>query len=152
MIRAHKNAVLARLRSDAALASVVVDGAVDPNAPPVLPPYVVVYMDSGRRSVDRISSVTPTQADFRITTHCVGVDVDQAEYLAEKVFSLLLGWTPVVNGWSPVAIQHQRTAPPQTDRSVNPATQYISDVFTFTSRTGHYTPGVLYPSPLTFPQ
>lgn len=134
MIRAHKAAVLARLRSDTALASVVVDGAVDPNAPAVVAPYVVVFMDSGMRSVERHSSVTPTQADFRITIQSVGVDVEQAEFFAEKGLSLLLGWAPTVTGWAPVAIQHKRTAPPQTDRSVNPATQFISDVFSMTSR------------------
>lgn len=134
MIRAHKQQILARLRSDTALASIAIDGAVDPKANPILPPYVVVYMDSGLRSVERQSSVTPTQADFRITTHCVGVDADQAEYFVEKVLSLLLGWTPVVTGWTPAAVQHRRTAPVQTDNAVSPPTQYISDVFSMTSR------------------
>jgi len=111
-------------------------------------------MDSGKRGTERFSSITPTQADFRITCISVGVDVTQAEYFTECVMSQLLGgWVPVVNGWNPTAIQHQRTSPPQPDKSVNPATQYISDVFTLTTRTGDYTPsGMLFPSPLTFPQ
>lgn len=134
MIRAHKQQILSRLRSDAALAAVVIDGAVDPNAAPVLPPYVVVYMDSGLRQVERESSEQPTQADFRITTQCVGVDADQAEFFAEKVMALLLGWRPVVAGWSPQAVQHRRTAPVQTDNAVSPPTQYISDILSLTTR------------------
>lgn len=134
MIRAHKQQILARLRSDAALASIVIDGAVDPKADPILPPYVVVYMDSGLRKVERESSEQPTQADFRITTHCVGTDADQAEFFAEKVMGLLPGWRPVVAGWSSQAVQHSRTAPIQTDTAVSPPTQYISDVLSLTSR------------------
>lgn len=135
MIRAHKAAILSRLRADPPMASIVIDGIVDPNAPPVPPPYIAVSMDSGRRTVERESSEQPTAAEFRITVHSVGIDADQAGYFAERVMAQLLdGWRPVVAGWTPQAVQHSRSAPVQPDTTVNPATQYITDVFTLMSR------------------
>ena len=134
MIRAHKVAVLARLRADPPMASNVIDGIIDPLAPVVPPPYVAVSMDSGRRTVERESSEQPTSAEFRIAVHSVGVDADQAGYFAEHVMAQLLGWRPTVTGWAPQAVQHFRSAPVQPDTTVNPATQYITDVFTLTSR------------------
>jgi len=135
MIRAHVDALLARLRLHAALATVVVDGIVDPANPPKDPPYVAVQVDSGVKSVERESSEVPTKADFRITVHSVGVDANQARYFAEKVHDqFLAGWRPVVTGWAPQAVQHRRSTPAQPDTSITPASQYITDVFTLTSR------------------
>lgn len=134
MIRAHVDALLARLGADAALAGKVIDGIVDPLAPPVPPPYVAVQVDSGVRTVERESSEQPTQADFRIITHAVGVDANQARYFAEKVLAQFLGWRPVVTGWAPQAVQHRRSSPVQPDTTINPARQYITDVFNLTSR------------------
>jgi hypothetical protein len=134
VIRAHKAAVLARLRADPSMASNVIDGIVDPIAPVVLPPYVVVSMDSGRRTVERESSEQPTAAEFRIIIHSVGVDADQAGYFAERVMAQLLGWRPTVAGWAPQSMQHVRSVPVQPDTTVNPASQYITDVFTLTTR------------------
>jgi len=134
VIRAHKAAILARLRADSPMASNVIDGIIDPLAPVVPPPYVAVSMDSGRRTVERESSEQPTSAEFRITVHSVGVDADQAGYFAEHVMAQLLGWRPTVTGWAPQAVQHFRSAPVQPDTTVNPATQYITDVFTLISR------------------
>jgi hypothetical protein len=134
VIRAHKAAILARLRADTPMASNVIDGIIDPLAPVVPPPYVAVSMDSGRRTVERESSEQPTSAEFRIAVHSVGVDADQAGYFAEHVMAQLLGWRPTVTGWAPQAVQHFRSAPVQPDTTVNPATQYITDVFTLTSR------------------
>lgn len=116
------------------MANLVIDGIVDPAAPPVPAPYVAVQMDSGRRTVERESSEQPTSAEFRITVHSVGVDADQAGYFAEHVFAQLLGWRPTVTGWAPQAVQHFRSAPVQPDTTVNPAPQFITDVFTLTSR------------------
>jgi hypothetical protein len=134
VIRAHKAAILARLRADPPMANIVIDGIVDPNAQPVLPPYVAVSMNSGRRTVERESSEQPTMAEFRITVHSVGIDADQAGYFAEHVFKQFDAWRPTVAGWTPQAVQHSRSAEVQPDTTVNPATQYITDVFTLTSR------------------
>jgi hypothetical protein len=134
MIRAHVDALLARLRLDTAMAGIVVDGIVDPLAPVLPPPYVAVQVDSGMRRVERESSENPTQADFRIAVHSVGVDANQARYFAEKVMAQFLGWRPVVTGWAPQAVQHRRSAPMQPDTTINPAPQYITDVFNLTSR------------------
>ena len=134
MIRAHKAAVLSRLRADSAMANIVIDGIVDPLAPVVPAPYVAVAMNSGKRTVERESSETPTSAEFRITVHSVGVDADQAGFFAERVMAQLLGWRPAVTGWTPQAVQHSRSLDAQPDTTVNPATQYITDVFTLTSR------------------
>jgi len=134
MIRAHVDALLARLRANAALAAVVVDGAMDAAAPALLPPYVVVYVDSGVRVVERESSEQPSRADFRITTHSVGVDANQARFFAEKVMDQFLGWRPVVTGWAPQAVAHSRSQPVTADTSISPASQYITDVFKLASR------------------
>jgi len=134
VIRAHVDALLARLRLDTAMAGIVVDGIVDPLAPVLPPPYVAVQVDSGMRRVERESSENPTQADFRIAVHSVGVDANQARYFAEKVMAQFLGWRPVVTGWAPQAVQHRRSAPMQPDTTINPAPQYITDVFNLTSR------------------
>jgi hypothetical protein len=116
------------------MAGIVVDGIVDPLAPVLPPPYVAVQVDSGMRRVERESSENPTQADFRIAVHSVGVDANQARYFAEKVMAQFLGWRPVVTGWAPQAVQHRRSAPMQPDTTINPAPQYITDVFNLTSR------------------
>lgn len=116
------------------MANIVIDGIVDPLAPVVPAPYVAVAMNSGKRTVERESSETPTSAEFRITVHSVGVDADQAGFFAERVMAQLLGWRPAVTGWTPQAVQHSRSLDAQPDTTVNPATQYITDVFTLTSR------------------
>ena len=134
MIRAHTDALLARLRADSAMAAIVVDGIIDPAAAPLPPPYVAMQIDSGVRTVERESSEQPTQANFRITTHAVGVDANQARYFAEKVLAQFLGWRPVVTGWAPQAVQHRRSSPVQPDTTINPAPQHITDVFNLTSR------------------
>jgi hypothetical protein len=134
VIREHKAALLARLRADPPMANIVIDGIVDPEAPPVLPPYVAVSTATNGFSVERESSETPTMLEFRIHVHSVGVDSDQAGYFSDHVFAQFAGWRPVVAGWAPQAVQHYRSLPVQPDASVNPAPQYITDVFTLTSR------------------
>lgn len=134
MIRALADQVLARLRASAPLSAAVIDGAVDPANPPFPPPYVVVYVNSGRRSTERESSEQPTRADSKIITHSVGVDANQARYFSEKVLEQLLGWRPVIAGWSPQAVAHDRSLPVETDKSTSPPTQYLTDAFTLVSR------------------
>lgn len=134
MIRAHKAALLARLRADPPMASNVIDGIVDPAAPPVLPPYVAVTVGTNHYDAERESSETPSMLEFRVTVHSVGVDADQAGYFSEHVLAQLAGWRPVVAGWAPQAVKHYRSMPAMPDTSVNPAPQYITDVFTLTSR------------------
>lgn len=134
MIRAHKNAVLGRLRADPPMASIVIDGIVDPNAAPVPAPYVSVTVGTNHFDAERESSETPTMLEFRITVHSVGVDADQAGYFSEHVLLQFAGWRPVVAGWAPQAVKHYRSMPAMPDTSVNPAPQYITDVFTLTSR------------------
>ncbi|MGO4583639.1 hypothetical protein AB4Z38_07090 [Arthrobacter sp. 2RAF6] len=134
MIRAHKAALLARLRADPAMVGKVIDGLVDPNAAPVLPPYVAVTVATNHFDAERESSETPTMLEFRVTAHSVGVDTDQAGYFSEHVIGQFAGWRPVVTGWAPSAVKHYRSMPAMPDTSVNPAPQYITDVFTLTSR------------------
>lgn len=135
MIRAHVAALLARLRANPALTARVIDGAADPDDAALVPPFVVVYVDSGLRSVEREASEVPTKADFRITTHSVGVDADQARFFAEKVQDQLLGgWRPTVTGWAPQALQHSRTQPVTADTTVSPPSAYITDLFSLASR------------------
>lgn len=134
MIRALAAQVKARLEANPVLAGKVIDGAVDPANPPFPPPYLVLYVNSGRRSVERESSDQPTRADSRIITHAVGVDADQARFWSEKVLEQLLGWRPVIAGWRPQAVAHDRSLPVETDKSTSPPTQYLTDSFTVVSR------------------
>jgi hypothetical protein len=126
--------VLARLEASSPLTGKVIDGAVDPDNPPLPPPYVVVYVDTGLRSAERASSDQPTRADSRIITHAVGVDANQARFFAGKVLDQLLGWRPVIAGWAPEAVAHHRSMPVDTDKATSPPTQYLTNAFKLTSR------------------
>lgn len=134
MIRDLADQVLGRLAAAPQLTGKIIDGAVDPENPPFPPPYIVVFVNSGRRSAERASSDQPTRADSKITTHSVGFDANQARYFAEIVVEQLLGWRPTITGWRPEAVSHDRSLPVETDKSMSPPTQYLTDSFKVTSR------------------
>lgn len=134
MIRAFAAQVKARLEASPVLAGRVIDGAVDPKDPPFPPPYLVLYVNSGRRTTERQSSEQPTRVDSTIITHCVGLDANQARFWSEQVIAQLLGWRPVIAGWAPQAVAHDRSLPVDTDKSTSPPTQFLTDAFSVVSR------------------
>lgn len=134
MIRAHVDAVLARLGAHAVLAGRVVDGGVDDAADVKPPPYIVVYVDSGQRSTERLSNVMPERADFAVTVKSVGEDRNQAHAFAEAVMEQLLGWAPTVTGRRITALRHGLSLAPERDTDFSPVVYEGSDDFMFTSR------------------
>lgn len=128
MIRAHKNAVLARLKLDSVLSTATFDGEVSGTPSK----YCVVYVNSGRRESERFSG--PSQfATFAITIHSVGTTAEQAQLVAERVFAQLLDWTPTVVGRNCRRIRHAVSRPVDMDKSVSPVLYYAVDVFDLTS-------------------
>ena len=63
-------------------------------------PWVVVDFPPPLKETDRWSAPDQHRGVGWFQTSCVGEDVDQSGRLHDEVESLLLGWTPVVAGWS----------------------------------------------------
>jgi hypothetical protein len=128
VIREMKNAVLARLRADSELASVVFEGVVTnrPNR------YVAVFSDSGWRTAERFTGAQSTSAQS-FTVHSVGTTPDQAQFVADRVFTQLLDWTPSVAGRVCRRMRHEASEPVQIDADVTPPLFYAVDVFEVTS-------------------
>jgi hypothetical protein len=110
MIRAHKEAVLTRLRGDPFLTSTVYEGVVEdrPNR------YAALFFDSGHRTTDRLTGPSTT-GTFSIIVHSVGTTPDQAQTVAEHVLAQLIDWTPDVPGHSCRRLRHTVTVPVQRD-------------------------------------
>ena len=95
MIRAHRAAVVARL----APWRVIDDRAkVDDSSMPS--PWVVVDFPPPLKETDRWSAPDQHRGVGWFQTSCVGEDTDQSGRLHDEVESRLLGWAPVVAGWS----------------------------------------------------
>jgi hypothetical protein len=134
MIGEHVSAVLARLEAHETLAGRVVDGGVDETEEVKPPPYVVVYVDSGQRSTERLANANPERADFYVTVKSVGEDRRQAHAFVDAVMEQFLGWKPTVAGYRTTPLQHGPSFPPSRDSDFRPAVFEASDDFTFTSR------------------
>lgn len=135
MIPEHAAAVLARLEAHTVLTGRVVDGGVDETLDLKPPPYVVVYIDSGQRSTERMSNPSPERADFRVTVKSVGEDPNQARAFADAVMTQLMeGWRPTVTGWKVEPLQHALSFAPERDTDFRPTVFEGSDEFTFTTR------------------
>jgi hypothetical protein len=92
-IRAHKTAVLDRLKADPFLASITFEGIVTGGPSH----YVSVFVNSGFREAERLTGPQATST-FTFTIHSVGSTPDQAQLVAEHVFAQLLDYTPTVTG------------------------------------------------------
>lgn len=128
MIRAHKNAVLARLREDAILADSTFEGEV--SARPAR--YCTVYVDSGFRQVERFTGGSGV-ADFSFTIHSVGSTQEQAQLVAERVFAQLLDWTPTIAGRNSRRMRHVASRPVAYDTDIDPPLYFAVDVFDLTT-------------------
>lgn len=128
MIRAHKNAVLARLREDAILADSTFGGEVTTRPAR----YCTVYVDSGFRQVERFTGGSGV-ADFSFTIHSVGSTQEQAQLVAERVFAQLLDWTPTIAGRNSRRMRHVASRPVAYDTDIDPPLYFAVDVFDLTT-------------------
>lgn len=126
-IRAHKNAILARLREDSVLASATFEGVVTDRPQR----YCTVFTDSGYRTVERLAGPSAT-ALFTYTVHSVGSTPDQAQAVAEHVFAQLLDFTPTVAGRLCGRLRHAASQPVQQDPDI-PDLYFCVDEFDVSS-------------------
>lgn len=134
-IRDHVDAFLAKLETDPVFAGKVVD-TNDPKSAAVRnPPYVVVYSDTGTPHVERATSERPTRLDFRFTIHCAGTDANQARAWSGRLFNLMAGWRPTVDGYRPQGIAKKaQQIPLQFDKTFTPELVYSVDIYELVSR------------------
>lgn len=136
-IRDHVKGVLDRLKADPVFAGKVIDTNEPKTADQRVPPYLVVYSDTGKVVNERATSELPNRLDFQFTIHAAGADADQARAWAGKVFMLLAGWRPTVAGWKPQGMTKKRQPLPlQFDKSYTPELVYSVDIFDLTTRKG----------------
>lgn len=134
-IRDHVAAFLARLQADPVFAGKVIDTNEPKDAPVRVPPYLVVYSDTGRASSERATSEVPNRLEFQFTVHAVGQDADQARAWAGKTFTLMAGWKPTVTGWRPTGVtKRKQPLPLQFDKTFTPALVYSVDIFDLVTR------------------
>lgn len=128
--RAHTSALLAFLRADPALASVVFDGMVPGQAPPR---YVLVFAQSMDHEVDRMAGrQRPLVA--RHTIHCVGSVPAEAQWLADKVSSRLVGARIPVPDRASSPVRHESGDPMRMDTSgTAPAVYFLADDYVWQS-------------------
>jgi hypothetical protein len=125
VIRAHVDAVLARLGEDEILAGSTFDGDV-PGQPER---YCNVYVNNGVRDQSRFTG-PQSRAEFTFTIHSVGTDRAQAQLVGERVFAQLLDWTPTVPGRQCFRMRHAVSQPVQKDPdTADPAYWYGVDQF-----------------------
>lgn len=134
-ILAVKRAVLARLREDPELASSVFEGVVT-TAPGATRPnrYVAVFANSGARSVARFTGPSSLIVQTFIV-HSVGMQPDQAQAVADRVFAKLLDWTPQIAGANCRRITHEVSLPLARDDDTSPPLFYQVDEFDLTYET-----------------
>ncbi|MGG7450557.1 hypothetical protein ACQ3HE_06670 [Plantibacter auratus] len=124
-VRAHKAAVLARLREDPVLALKTFDSVV-PDKTPV--PYVVVYSDQAVWSSERLD-FAQIAADFSFMIHAVGERPDQAQAVAERVYAQLMNFRPTVVGRSCWPMKAEASQPVRPDRDGEVTLWTAVDVF-----------------------
>lgn len=130
MIRAHKNAVLTRLRQDTLLAGrtyepdEIIKGAEA---------YCVVYSDNGWQEQSRLTGPL-ARVTYTYTIHSVARTQDAAQKLAESVYAQLLNWTPTVTGRKCWRIRPAASQPVRKDDDARIIPLYYGvDVFELTS-------------------
>lgn len=133
MILEHKQAVLARLRADTALANKTYDTEVkSTNGAAVSTPYCVVYSNQGNREIERLNA-SQTRANFTFTIHSVGSTAEQAQAVAAKVYKQLMGFKPTVADRSCWPMRAEMSQAVRPDKDVLPVVFYAVDEFTLSS-------------------
>lgn len=72
-------------------------------------------------------------AEWRFQVTCVGRDMDQAQWMQQKVRAALLGWTPTVSGLATHAVLLLDGSGIERDTDFNPYRFYSSDRFQTTT-------------------
>lgn len=133
-IRDHVDAFLAKLKADPVFAGNVIDTSEPKTAEQRVPPYVVVYSNTGTATSERATGEVPNRLDFQFTVHCAGQDAGQARAWAGRLLGIV-GWRPVVDGWKPQGVTKRRQPLPlQSDKSYTPELVYSVDVFDLVTR------------------
>ena len=125
---AHCDAIVARLRAHPDLASIVFVGDV----PAKTTKYVVVFPSTPAHSVERFTGAN-TQEDYTYTINSVGLQPAQALWVADRVVTQLLDFTPTVAGRKCRRLRHPVGRPVDRDKDVTPNLFYAVDQFDLTS-------------------
>jgi hypothetical protein len=127
-IRAHKAPILARLRADSILAPVVFEGDVvgSPGG------YVVFYASQPSHSVERFTG-PQSQQDYTFTTVSVGKTPEQAQLIADRVVTQLLGFVPTVPGRTCRRLTHPVGRPIEREEDSTPSLWYFTDQWDLSS-------------------
>jgi hypothetical protein len=134
-IRDHVEAFLNKLRAEPLFTGKVIDTNDPKGDDPRIPPYVVVYSNTGKATSERATSEVPNRLDFQFTLHFVGEDANQARAWAGKGYMLLAGWRPTVTDWRPQGVTKQKTPLPlQFDKTFTPALVYSVDIYDLVTR------------------
>ena len=131
--RPHTNALRAWLEGDASLAGLVMDGAVDGEAPDR---YVIIFPHRPEHESTRMSG-RRREYRMRYTIHCIGSIPAEAEWLADRVSARLTG-SPVrlsVGGVVQGLIEHESGDPLRLDSSVPPAVYFYADDYAWEAKT-----------------
>lgn len=123
MSRAIDNAIFTRLREVIGL-PVFPGGEVEGQPSR----YVVVWVNSGARSADRYTN-EQINVSKTYTVHSVGLTMEQAGWVNDKVLEQLINFRPTVDAWSFQRLKHAVSRPAQIDRDVNPPLAYLVDQF-----------------------
>lgn len=130
-MRAHKAAILARLREEPRLANIVFDSDPDAESAAARPvQYVVVYSDTGSYEAERLT-FNQTVAEYEYEIQCVHATNEAALAVAEAVMGQLMNWRPLVEGRSCWPIRHVSSDEVQRDRALNQF--YTDDVYVLRS-------------------
>lgn len=128
MIRAHVDAVLARLRADPILSDSTFDGQVVGSPAR----YCVVYASGGARKAERLTGGS-VFADFTFTIHSVGTTPEQARLVEERIIAQLMDWTPIIAGRNCRRTVHAVSRPVAMDKDVSPPLFFAVDGFDLTT-------------------
>ncbi len=128
MIRAHTAAVKALLV------------AALPGTTPVYvsrasgsPPYVVLHPDSGAGSTSKLDYGTD-QRTWLFTTHAVGTTTDQAQLVAQSVWTALLDVTPTIAGRVCHPIRNHQSPPVDVEDEGTAVVHLARDVWRLVTR------------------
>lgn len=131
--RPHTNALLAWLRGDPELASVVMDGRVSGQAPGR---YVIVFPHRPEQESTRMAD-RRRENRVRFTINCIGSVPAEAEWLADRVSARLTG-SPVrltVAGEVQGLIEHESGDPLRMDSTIPPAVYFYADDYAWEATT-----------------
>lgn len=121
--RLHHTALMVRLKSTGGI-----DDAYDGKVPKDLQRWAKVYPPANWRSQTRFAGLRTTQ-NFTWTVHSVGLSVDEAMWVQERVGLKLDDALLTVPGWNPRRLNHVVSRPMNIDESGPVPLHYVVDQF-----------------------